>query len=106
MSDAKAVLEQLGARITPQVKSDLNAVIGLQLGDTPYTIDARESGAGLLEGAPGAHGLEPRVSIATSSEDFLKLVSGDLNPMMAAMTGKLKLTGDMGFAMKLSSLFG
>jgi putative sterol carrier protein len=26
--------------------------------------------------------------------------------MMAAMTGKLKLTGDMGFAMKLSSLFG
>ena len=85
----------------------LVCVIGLQLDDAHYTIDARKgSGAGLLQGAPAVHDLEPRLSVATSSADFLKLVSGELNPMMAAMSGKLKLTGDMGFAFKLTSLFG
>ncbi|MFY0688744.1 MAG: SCP2 sterol-binding domain-containing protein [Cyclobacteriaceae bacterium] len=36
---------------------------------------------------------------------FEKLISGDVNPMMAFMTGKMKIDGDKGVAMKLSSLF-
>jgi putative sterol carrier protein len=106
MSDAKAVLESLNAKLTDSVKADLNAVIGVRLDQTDYTIDARQNGAGLMDGAPEAHDLEPRIAIATSSADFLKLVNGELNPMMAAMTGKLKVSGDMSFAMKLTSLFG
>ena len=42
--------------------------------------------------------------ITTSMETFNKLKSGDLNPMMAVMTGKVKIKGDMGIAMKLQSL--
>ena len=107
MSEATTVLENLSSKLTPAVRDDLDAVIGLQLGDAHYTIDARKDvGAGLLSGAPATHNLEPRLGVATSSADFLKLVNGELNPMMAAMSGKLKLTGDMGFAFKLSSLFG
>jgi len=37
--------------------------------------------------------------------NFEKLISGSLNPMMAFMSGKMKIDGDMGVAMKLSSLF-
>ena len=107
MSEATTVLENLSSKLTPAVRDDLDAVIGLQLGDAHYTIDARKDvGAGLLSGAPATHNLEPRLGVATSSADFLKLVNGELNPMTAAMSGKLKLTGDMGFAFKLSSLFG
>ena len=107
MSEATVLLENLSSKLTSEVKANLDAVIGLQLGDAHYTIDARkDGGAGLLQGAPATHDLEPRLSVATSSADFMKLVSGELNPMMAAMSGKLKLTGDMGFAFKLSSLFG
>ena len=36
----------------------------------------------------------------------MKLVKGELNPMMAVMTGKVKIKGDMGVAMKLQSLVG
>lgn len=36
---------------------------------------------------------------------FEKILSGDMNPMMAFMTGKMKVEGDKGIAMKLSSLF-
>ena len=39
-------------------------------------------------------------------QDFKDMLSGDLNPMGAFMGGKLKIEGDMGVAMKLSSLFG
>lgn len=42
--------------------------------------------------------------ISTSMDTFQKLKSGDINPMMAVMTGKIKIKGDMGIAMKLQSL--
>jgi len=44
--------------------------------------------------------------IITSAETLGKLQAGDLNPMMAVMTGKVKIKGDMGVAMKLQSLLG
>ena len=39
-------------------------------------------------------------------EDFMSMAKGDLNPMMAVMTGKIKIKGDMGVALKLQSLLG
>ncbi|MEO9475019.1 MAG: SCP2 sterol-binding domain-containing protein [Cyclobacteriaceae bacterium] len=44
-------------------------------------------------------------TISMSSDNFGKLLSGDMNPMMAFMTGKMKIDGDKGIAMKLASLF-
>jgi len=38
-------------------------------------------------------------------EDAFGLLSGDLNPMMAFMSGKLKIKGDMGVAMKIAQSF-
>jgi putative sterol carrier protein len=43
--------------------------------------------------------------IATSEETFSKMVTGEQNPTSAYMTGKLKVKGDMGAAMKLQKLF-
>jgi putative sterol carrier protein len=43
--------------------------------------------------------------ITASEETFTKLVSGEQNPTSAYMTGKLKVKGDMGAAMKLQKLF-
>ena len=45
-------------------------------------------------------------TVDVSMEDFQSLLSGDLNPMAAVMSGKVKIKGDMGVAMKLQSLFG
>jgi putative sterol carrier protein len=44
-------------------------------------------------------------TISTSGETFDKIASGDQNPTTAYMTGKLKIKGDMGAAMKLQKLF-
>ena len=43
-------------------------------------------------------------TISTDADTFIQLKSGTLNPMMAVMSGKVKIQGDMGLAMKLQSL--
>lgn len=47
---------------------------------------------------------EASCTITTSKETMIALKNGDLNPMMAVMGGKVKISGDMGLAMKLQSL--
>ena len=42
--------------------------------------------------------------IKISLENFEKMMTGDLNPMMAFMMGKMKIDGDKGVAMKLASI--
>ena len=48
---------------------------------------------------------EGDVMITTSEETFEKITSGEQNATSAYMTGKLKVKGDMGAAMKLQKLF-
>jgi acyl-CoA dehydrogenase len=43
-------------------------------------------------------------TISTDADTFMQLKNGELNPMMAVMSGKVKIKGDMGLAMKLQSL--
>jgi putative sterol carrier protein len=43
-------------------------------------------------------------TITMSLDDFEKMTAGDLDPTSAFMMGKLKVSGDMGVAMKLSSV--
>jgi putative sterol carrier protein len=45
------------------------------------------------------------VTISANEENFMKIVRGEQNPTTAYMTGKLKVKGDMGAAMKLQKLF-
>jgi putative sterol carrier protein len=44
-------------------------------------------------------------TISTSAEVFERVVRGEQNPTAAYMSGKLKIKGDMGAAMKLQKLF-
>jgi len=44
-------------------------------------------------------------TISVTKDDFISLAEGNLDPMMAFMSGKLKVAGDMSVAMGLQSLF-
>lgn len=43
------------------------------------------------------------VTMIASAETFQGIIEGDVNPTMAFMTGKLKVEGNMGMAMKLGA---
>lgn len=47
---------------------------------------------------------EADCTITTSLATLEGLRSGDINPMMAVMSGKVKIKGDMGLAMQLQNL--
>ena len=49
---------------------------------------------------------EADCTISLTAEVLKKLRDGDINPMMAVMGGQIKITGDMGLAMKVQSLMG
>ncbi len=44
--------------------------------------------------------------ISMTAEVLKKLRDGEINPMMAVMGGQIKISGDMGLAMKVQSLMG
>lgn len=47
---------------------------------------------------------EADTTVTTTLEILQELRSGQLNPMMAMMGGKIKIKGDMGLAMQLQGL--
>ena len=46
----------------------------------------------------------PGATITVSSEDWLGMLNGSLNPMQAFMSGKIKIDGDMTLAMSLQQV--
>ena len=57
----------------------------------------------VTEGAPAA---TPSATVNMTAEDFQAMSSGSLNPMMAFMTGKVKIEGDLNSVMKFQQLVG
>ena len=47
----------------------------------------------------------PKMTLSADSEDYIKLFTGQLDPMQAFMAGKLKLSGDLNLAMKMTQFF-
>ncbi|MBY5960059.1 SCP2 sterol-binding domain-containing protein [Membranicola marinus] len=48
---------------------------------------------------------EPKCVVKTSDENLMKLLKGDLNPMMAILTGKLKISNQSEM-LKYAKIFG
>jgi putative sterol carrier protein len=61
-----------------------------------------ENGACTVTNEPAR---DPKLSMTMDPVTFLKVVSGDGNPMMMFMTGKIKAKGDLGLAAQVAKLF-
>jgi putative sterol carrier protein len=47
----------------------------------------------------------PNMTLSTDSQDYLDIIMGTADPMKSFMEGKLKLAGDLNFAMKLTTFW-
>jgi putative sterol carrier protein len=65
-----------------------------------WTADFQEGSVNIEEGETK----EPECTIMAAEEDWLALVSGELDPMSAMMGGKIKMKGDMSKAMQLQRI--
>jgi SCP-2 sterol transfer family protein len=102
-----AIFGQMPTLFRADRAGNTNAVVHWIVGDGP---DGRADTYELVI-ADGACTLspqpehEPKVALSLGGVDFLKVVSGNANPMMLFMTGKLKAKGDLGLAAKIGDLF-
>ncbi len=47
----------------------------------------------------------PNLTLQVGAQDWIDVTTGKQNPQMLFMSGRLKIKGDMGLAMKLGSMF-
>ena len=72
-------------------------------GSAKFVIEGE--GAIMLDGAGvRAADEEADVTLTSDSDTFRAILQGDMNPTGAFMSGKLKIDGDMGAAMRLGSV--
>jgi putative sterol carrier protein len=99
MNLSPEMLESLNSKA--ESAAPIGGTMKFTLGNNTYFIDGN--------GAKNVFSMEDKdadCSISMSEDNFQKLVAGKLNPMMAVMTGKIKIKGDMSLAMKLKDLMG
>ena len=73
------------------------------------TFDFGDEGSVILDASQvpnivSTEGADPDCTMVISVEDFMAMAEGSLDGVSAFMTGRLKVSGDMGIAMKLGAL--
>lgn len=102
--DVKKIFSDMPGRLNADAAKGVKAVIQFKLGgdgggDYNVTIDN-----GTCSVAEGVHA-SPNMTMTISASDYVDMSTGKLNGQMAFMSGKLKIAGDMGLAMKMQTLF-
>jgi putative sterol carrier protein len=98
---AKEFFDTLESRVDPAKTAGMNNSYLFDIeGAGRWKVDVQDGNVSVTEDAEDAD-----VTITTSEETFEKITSGEQNATSAYMTGKLKVKGDMGAAMKLQKLF-
>ncbi len=82
--------------------SDVDATIQFDLGDDGQFFMVIQNGT--IEAHDGA-AENPKMTLKSTAEDYYSVATGKTNAMQAFMSGKIKISGDMGLAMKLQTMF-
>jgi alkyl sulfatase BDS1-like metallo-beta-lactamase superfamily hydrolase len=107
----KTILDGIFARMPlsfrPDQAGDTQAIIHWTLTGGPSGSDTYEVriADGKCETQPGTTTETPRLAVTIDPVDFIKVVSGNANPVMMFMTGKIKAKGDLGLAANIGKLF-
>jgi putative sterol carrier protein len=97
----RAFFDELPTRADASKTAGMNNSYVFDIEDVgQWTVRVDDGQVNVAEGVEDAD-----TTISASEETFTKIVEGEQNPTTAYMTGKLKIKGDMGAAMKLQKLF-
>lgn len=100
----ETLMSKMPGAFVPEKAPGLNAVI-------QFKFTGAEAGDWYAEVKDGAVKVEkglhpsPKMTLTADSGDYLKIFTGELDGMKAFMEGKLKLSGDLNLAMKLTQMF-
>jgi putative sterol carrier protein len=98
---AREFFESLPGRADPSKVSGMNNSYLFDIADAGMWLVTVQDGVVSVREGEG----EADATISASDENFRRILSGEQNATAAYMSGKLKIKGDMGAAMKLQKLF-
>jgi putative sterol carrier protein len=103
-------VDEIFNSMSDRVKADQAAGVNMTL---LFDLSGPEGGQWYVSVADGkadvsktAPAAAPVATVRMSAEDYMAMSSGSLNPMMAFMTGKVKVEGDLNSVMKFQQLVG
>jgi putative sterol carrier protein len=100
----KEIFGAMPANLNADAAKGMNSVIQFNLtgdGGGNYYVEIKDGAANVKEGSHAS----PNMTMTLAASDYVDLITGKLNGQMAFMSGKLKIAGDMGLAMKMQTLF-
>jgi putative sterol carrier protein len=100
----KEIFAAMPNSLNKEAAKGLNAVYQFDLsgdGGGKWYVTINNQACDVKEGAHAS----PNITISMSAQDYIDLSAGKLNGQVAFMSGKLRISGDMGLALRMQSLF-
>lgn len=104
MATVAEFFSELQGKVDPTKIAGMNATYQFDIsGDQGGTwhVKLADGAASVVDG-PAEN---PSITLTATDQNWLDIVSGKLSGQTAFLTGKLKIKGDMGLAMKLQNVF-
>lgn len=105
MADLQPIFDSMTERFQADKAGDLNMTVQFDLsgdGGGQWYASIKDGAMDVNQGSADS----PQATLKMDADDFAQMSSGDLNPMMAFMSGKIKVDGDLNSVMKFQSLVG
>ncbi|KAH8035915.1 hypothetical protein HPB51_011013 [Rhipicephalus microplus] len=100
------IVQKINQKLSPELVASTKGLFLFQVkGGDDFFVDLRTEGGSVGKGQP-SEGNSPDVVFTMDADSLLKMFAGSLKPTAAFMSGKMKIKGDMGKAMKLEKLMG
>jgi putative sterol carrier protein len=100
----KEIFAEMPANLNADAAKGMSSTIQFNLaGDNggQWYVAIKDGKAEVTEGTAPS----PNMTLSMTAQDYVDMIMGKLNGQMAFMSGKLKISGDMGLAMKMQNLF-
>lgn len=105
MATVAELFEKMPGQFQADKAGDMNAIILFDLsgeGGGQWSVSIADGQCDVTQGAADS----PKSTVHMDAGDYHDMVTGKLNPMMAFMSGKVKVEGDLNTVMKFQQIFG
>ena len=102
--DVRKIFRHLPDVFMPEKANGVNAIIQIELsgeGAGNWIVKIAEGQIEVEEGLAG----EPAMTLQMTASDYVALSRGEANPIALFSSGRVKLQGDMGLALKFQQMF-
>jgi putative sterol carrier protein len=103
-TEIAGIFPVMATRFIPAKAEGVNAVIQFNLSGENGGLFWLNIHDGVCEAGQG-QAENPKMTLKAAADDWYAVSTGKMGAMQAFMSGKIKIEGDMGMAMKLQTMF-